>query len=214
MSNQSSNAPTNSDIVNGFSKMSDNLARKLEKTMEKYSKDNFVEGSRAPYTIPGNLTFNMFLLPPITNQYYIKIEGCNNPAILLQLHLLLKNIEKLLEKRPEFSSNKDLDTIKEVTKKITKSLEDKLKQLVTNKNGWVPIPQTTIQLNQEADKVKSEWPTLLNGVTDDDTRRKKLVTLALLTHLETFMLHYSTIMKNLIAFYKSKKKPTVVDGSR
>jgi len=189
--------------------------------MEKYSKDNFVEGSRAPYTIPGNLTFNMFLLPPITNQYYIKIEGCNNPAILLQLHLLLKNIEKLLEKRPEFSSNKDLDTIKEVTKKITKSLEDKLKQLVTNKkclvpdkDCWVPVSQTTTQLNQEADKVKSEWPTLLNGVTDDDTRRKKLVTLALLTHLETFMLHYSTIMKNLIAFYKSKKKPTVVDGSR
>jgi len=211
MSNQSSIAPTSSNIVDGFRKTSDKFARKLEKTVEKYSKDNFVEGSRAPYTIPGKLTFNMFQIPNITN----------NPAILLQLHHILKNIEKLLENRPEFSSNKDLDTIKEVTKKITKSLEDKLKQLVTNKkclvpdkDCWVPVSQTTTQLNQEADKVKSEWPTLLNGVTDDDTRRKKLVTLALLTHLETFMLHYSTIMKNLIAFYKSKKKPTVVDGSR
>jgi len=204
MSNQSSIAPTSSNIVDGFRKTSDKFARKLEKTVEKYSKDNFVEGSRAPYTIPGKLTFNMFQIPNITN----------NPAILLQLHHILKNIEKLLENRPEFSSNKDLDTIKEVTKKITKSLEDKLKQLVTNKNGWVPIPQTTIQLNQEADKVKSEWPTLLNGVTDDDTRRKKLVTLALLTHLQTFMVNYSKILNNLKSFYKSKKKPTVVDGSQ
>ena len=211
MANQSQN-PSRSDIILGFYNAANDLALKLETTtIEKYSTDNFVKYSKdIPYTVPGKLIFSMFQLPPKSSQYYIPIVNCNDPAILHQLSLLLQNIKTLLENRPEFSSNKELSLIKDATNKIYKSLKDKLSQLAPTSNGWTPSTQTTAQLDQEANKVKSEWPTLLNGVTDDDTRRKKLVTLALLSHLETFMEVYRDIMYFLEAWYKSKKKYVVV----
>lgn len=214
MSNKQRNSSP-STIIGGFHKAAGDLAQKLNTTIEKYSIDNFVKYSKdIPYTVPGKLIFNMFLLPPKDSPYYIKIVKCNDPDILLQLSFLLENIKNLLDSRPEFSSNKDLSPIKDATDKIYKSLKDKLKQLAPGKNGWKAVPQTTVQLNQEADKVKSEWPTLLNGVADDDTRRKKLVTLALLTHLETFMEDYKIILNYLKNWYDSKKKRTVIPGKR